>query len=101
MEFRGLAALAAALLVACSAVGPQPMTIESARFPGVTIECGGDPGLTERQCLEWADQLLSTGPVGTVELVLTYRTGNARCAADHFAANGRMLMTAAARCPAS
>jgi hypothetical protein len=35
----------------------------------------------------------------TTELVLNYRSGNARCAADYFAADGRMLMTAPARCP--
>lgn len=77
------------------------MTVESARFPEVIIECGGDPGLTERECQAWAEQLLSDGPVGTAKLVLTYCTGNARCSADYFAADGRMLMTAAAHCPAS
>ena len=100
MELRGLAMLAVVLLVACSTAGPQPMTVESDRFPEVTIECGGDPGLTESECVSWAEQLLSTGPMGTVKLVATYRTGNARCGADYFDANGRMLMTAAARCPA-
>ncbi|MBW3613008.1 MAG: hypothetical protein KY392_04005 [Chloroflexi bacterium] len=79
---------------------PQPMTVESGRFPGVTIECGGDPGLTEDECQAWAEQLLASGPSETTKLVLTYPTGNSRCAADHFSANGRMLMTAAARCPA-
>ncbi len=45
--------------------------------------------------------MLSGGPMETTKLVLTYRSGNARCAADYFAADGLMLMTAAARCPAS
>ncbi len=96
MKLRGLAALASVLLVAC-----QPLTVESGRFPEVTIECGGEPGLTERECVDWAEQLLATDPVATARLVLTYRTGNARCAADHFAADGRMLMTAAGPCPPS
>ncbi len=94
-------ALGAVLLVACSAAAPQPMTVESGRFPAVTIECGGDPGLTDRECRAWAEQLLGSGPIETTKLVLTYRSGNSRCGADYFSANGRMLMTAAARCPAS
>jgi len=101
MAFRRLAALVAVLLAACSAAAPQSTTVEPGRFPGVTIECGGDPGLTARECEAWAEQMLSGGPIKTTKLVLTYRTGNARCAADYFAADGRMLMTAAARCPAS
>ncbi len=101
MAFRGLAALAAGLLAACSAAALQPMSVESGRFPEVTIECGGDPGLTERECEAWAEQMLSGGPMETTKLVLTFRSGNARCAADYFAADGLMLMTAAARCPAS
>lgn len=98
MASRGLAALATLVLAACSAAAPQPFIVESGRFPDVTIECGGDPGLTERECEAWAEQI-STGPTETSKVVLTYRTGNARCAADYFSADGRMLMTAAARCP--
>lgn len=77
-------------------MAPQPLTVDSGRFPEVSIQCGGDPGLTERGCEAWAEQLLSSAPSETTKLVLTYRTGNARCAADYFAANGRMLMTVAA-----
>lgn len=99
MAFRGLAALGALLLVACAAAAPQPMTVESDRFSGVTIECVGDPELTDRECDDWAEQMLASGPIETTKLVLTYRTGNSRCAADYFAADGRALMTAAARCP--
>lgn len=101
MAFRGLAALGAVLLVACFPAAPQPMTVESGQFPEVAIECGGDPGLTERECQAWAEQILPSGPVGTTKLLLTYRTGNSRCAAESFAASGRMLMTAAVRCPGS
>ena len=100
MARRRLTALGCFLLVACSAAPPHPMIVESGRFPGVTIECGGDPGLTEDECQAWAEQLLASGPIDATRLVLTYRTGNSRCAADHFSADGRMLMTAAARCPA-
>jgi hypothetical protein len=101
MAIRGFAALCAVLLVACAAPTPMPMTVESERFPEVTIECGGEPGLTDRECQAWAEQLLESGPIETTRLVLTYRTGNSRCGADYFGANGRMLMTAAAVCPAS
>ena len=87
--------LAAVILAGCS------MTVESARFPDASIECFGGRALTEAECLDWAEKLLSTAPVDTAKLVLTYRTGNARCAADYFAADGRMLMTAAGRCPGS
>ena len=99
MAFRALV-LATVLLVACSPAAPEPMPAEAVRFPEVSIECGGDRGLTERECQAWGDELLSSGPIETTTLVMTYRTGNARCAADYFAANGQMLMTAAARCPA-
>lgn len=99
MASRGLATLAALLLAACSAPVSTPFTVESDRFPDVTVECAGDPGLTERECEAWAEQMVSTGPAETSKVVLTYRTGNARCAVDYFSADGRMLMTAAARCP--
>ena len=99
MGARGLAVVGAVVLVACSAAAQRPMTVASDRFPAVTIECGGDAGLTEEECQAWAEQLLASGPSETTKLVLTYRTGNSRCAADHFSADGRMLMTAAARCP--
>lgn len=95
MTLRVLRALPVVVLAACS------MTIESARFPDVSIECGGAPGLSESECLDWGEQMLSAAPANTAKLVLTYQTGNARCAADYFAADGRMLMTSAARCPAS
>lgn len=99
MASRGRAALAALLLAACSSPIWTSFTVESDRFPAVTVECTGDPGLTEPGCEAWAEQMLSTGPNETSRLVLTYRTGNARCAADYFSADGRVLMTAAARCP--
>ena len=95
MTPRVLGLLVAVVLAACS------MTVQSARFPDVSIECGGDTGLSENECLEWAEQVLSAAPVETARLVLTYRTGDARCAAESFAADGRLLMTSAARCPES
>ena len=95
MTLRVLGALAVVVLAACST------TVESARFPNVSVECGGAPGLTESDCLDWAERILASAPVDTAKLVLTYGAGNARCAADYFAADGRMLMTAAARCPGS
>ena len=100
MALRALAVLATVLLVACSAAAPEPMPAEAVRFGGVSIECGGDRGLSEHECQAWGEELLSSGPIETTALVMTYRTGNSRCAADYFAAHGQMLMTAAARCPA-
>ena len=101
MTLRTLGALAVIGLAGCSLSAPLVMTVESARFPDASIECGGDRGLSEDDCVDWAEQVLTAAPVDTAKLVLTFRTGNARCAADYFAADGRMLMTAAARCPAS
>lgn len=100
MGTRRLGAVAVVLLAACT-MPVQPMTIESEQFPEVDIKCGGEPGLAESECLDWAVQLLSSGPPDTATLVLTYRDGDARCAADYFAANGRMIRTAAVRCPGS
>ena len=94
MRRRLLGIVSAVVLTACS-------TVESSHFPDISIECGGGRGLSEGECLEWADQMLSAAPVDTAKLVLTYRSGDARCAADYFAGGGHMLMTAAARCPDS
>ncbi len=101
MGLRTLGVLAVVVLAACATPPSSPMTVESAEFPDVRIECGGEPGLGESECLAWAEQMLSTAAVDATKLVLTYRTGNARCAADYFAADGLMLMTVAARCPDS
>ena len=95
MTRRVLGLLMAVVLAACS------VPVQSARFPDVSIECGGDPGLSESDCLEWAEQVLSAAPVETAGLVLTYRSGDDRCAAESFAADGRLVMTSAARCPES
>ena len=85
--------LAVTVLTACS------MTVVSPRFPDVSIECVGDPGLAEDACRAWGEEMLRTAPVDTTRLELTYRTGNARCAADYLAGDGRLLMSSAARCP--
>ena len=44
------------------------MSVESGWFPEVTIECGGDLGLTDRECRAWAEQLLASGPIETTKL---------------------------------
>lgn len=99
MGLRTLGVLAVVVPTACATPMSSPTTVESAEFPEVRIECGGDPGLGDSECLAWAEQMLSTAAVDATKLVLTFRAGKARCAADFFAADGRMLMTAAARCP--
>ncbi len=99
-------------LAACSTpptVPPSemPITVESAQFPDIDIECRAETGLSTSACMIWAEQMLPAAPtkpsgaddVPVTRLVLTYRTGNSRCAADYFAADGRLVMTAAARCP--
>lgn len=77
--------------------------MESAKFPGVRIECGGDASLSDEACRDWGDMTLAgPGPAqgkAIARLVLTFRTGNSRCAADFYDAGGRLLATAAARCP--
>ena len=93
------------LLTACST--PLPIVVESSQYPDVAIECGGEPGLTAHECLAWAEQMLPAAPtrpagaeqLEVANLVLTYRTGNSRCAADYFTADGRLVMTASAVCP--
>lgn len=112
MVLRAVALLLGLGLAACSVpstdpASPMPITVESAQFPDVEIECGGEGGLSEVDCLNWAEQMLPPAPtrpsggedVPVVKLVLTYRAGNSRCAADYFAAHGRLVMTVAARCP--
>ena len=85
----------------------MPITVESAQFPDIDIECRGETGLSASACLIWAEQMLPAAPtkpsggddVPVTRLVLMYQTGNSRCAADYFAADGRLVMTAAAHCP--
>lgn len=112
MGIRAVVLLLGLALSACSTssgdpASQMPVTVESARFPDVEIQCGGDFGLSEADCLNWAEQMLPAAPtrpsggvdLAVAKLVLTYRTGNRRCAADYFAADGRLVMTAAAVCP--
>lgn len=97
-----------ALLVVLAAFGacwlvPGGTSVESAKFPGVQIECGGEASLPANVCRDWGERALA-GPglaqgQAVTRLVLTFRTGNSRCAADFYGADGRLLATAAARCP--
>jgi len=96
--------LGALMLAACS----MPTTVESELFPDVEIECGGDSGLSADGCLTWAEQMISAAPpraagggdISVTKVVLTFRTGNSRCAADYFAEDGRLMTTMSTRCPA-
>lgn len=97
--------LGALVLAACS----MPITVESELFPDVEIECGGESGLSADDCLTWAEQMISAAPpraaggeeISVTKVVLTYRTGNSRCAADYFAEDGRLMTTMSTRCPAT
>lgn len=95
-------------LAACSAGPPTPpIIVQSEQFPQVEIECRGEVGLTEEDCRQWAEVMLPAAPtrpaggqdLEVAKLVLTYRTGSSRCAADYLAADGRTVMTTAAACP--
>ncbi len=57
MTIRTLGALAVIGLAGCSLSAPLVMTVESARFPDTSIECGGDRGLSEDDCVDWAEQV--------------------------------------------
>ena len=99
------------VLVACSTqsstpVARLPITVQSRQFPNIEIRCDGDIALPVGDCLDWAEKMLpaaptrpSGGDLPVAKLVLTYRTGTSRCAADYFAADGRLVMTMAAECP--
>lgn len=112
MVVRAAAVCIGLVLAACSgpstdSSSPMPIKVESVQFPSVEIECRGDGGLSKDDCLHWAEQMLPAAPTRpsgeeappVVKLVLTQRAGNGRCAADYFAADGRLVMTMAARCP--
>lgn len=95
-------------LAACSAGPPTPpIIVQSEQFPQVEIECHGEVGLTEEDCRQWAEVMLPAAPprpaggqdLEVAKLVLTYRTGDSRCAADYLTADGRTVMTTAAACP--
>ena len=92
-------------VTACSVFEPSPIRVESEEFPGIQIECVGEAGLSADRCRAWAEELLSgpaiDQPEGVGRLVLTFRTGNARCAADSFTDGGPPIVTVAAVCPAA
>lgn len=100
--------VAAIVLAACSAGPPTPpIIVQSEQFPQVEIECRGEIGLTEEDCRQWAEVMLPAAPtrpaggqdLEVAKLVLSYRTGDSRCAADYLTADGRTVMTIAAACP--
>lgn len=84
-------ACVAATVMAC---GPQPAAtseIRSGSFPAVVIECRAEITIGEDVCRAWGEKLLRGTPdlaVATQRLVLTYRGGTARCAADFYRASG-------------
>lgn len=114
MAVRAMGLFLGVVLSACSTlsskpIAQMPITGESEHFPDVEIMCKGDASLSEDDCRNWAGQMLLAAPtrpsggvdVPVVKLVLTYRTGASRCAADYFGADGRLVMTIAAKCPSS
>lgn len=97
--------IAVAILVAlptgCSPLNDD-VVVDSRLRPGVEIACQGEVRLTPDACRIWGDELLA-GPIapgGVTRLVLTANAGNARCAADFYAGEGRRAaVTAAVACP--
>lgn len=94
--------LAALIASACGIIEPDKTMIRSPRFPTIEIECTGDAIVPIDACRGWGEGMLDANPefaAQTSRLVLTFRQGNARCAADFYVAGGTLLMTASAVCP--
>lgn len=94
--------LAALLANACGVIEPDKTVVRSLRFPAIEIECQGDAVVLVDACRAWGEKLLDGNPdfaARTSRLVLTFRQGDARCAADFYGANGTLVMTASAVCP--
>lgn len=112
MGIRAVGLFLGLVLSACSTfsikpVAQLPITVQSTHFPDVVIMCTGESGLSENDCRNWAEEMLPAAPtipaggvaIPVVKLVLTYRTGTSRCAADYLGADGRPVMTVTATCP--
>lgn len=92
----------AALAVSSIACGPAPIaSIESRGLAEASVECVGEPSLSDAECQSWARRVFNEGPdrATVTRLVLTSRIGNARCAADFYGDGGALLLTAAIVCP--
>lgn len=89
------------LLAGCSLLDDD-VVVESQLRPGVEIACQGEVRLTADACRTWGDELLADpiAPEDVTRLVLSANAGNARCAADFYAGEGRSVaVTAAVVCP--
>ena len=81
-------------------IEPDETVVRSLRFPAIEIECQGAAVVPIDACRAWGEKLLDGNPdfaARTSRLVLTFRQGNARCAADFYGANGTVEITASCR----
>lgn len=95
-------AVSAALLCGCLEPPQTPFVVTSDLYPDLEIECGGERGLTPQACTSWAESMMDQrlpAAARATRLVMTYRSGHARCAADFYGADGTLLVTVAAVCP--
>ncbi len=96
-------------VVGCSAAdfAPEPsFETELNAYPNVRVECTGEHGLTVVACTRWAEDMLQAAPpvipsIGEWDgrLVLIYRAGGGRCAADFYAPDGRAVASNSVPCP--
>jgi hypothetical protein len=96
------AAFVAAALIGCGSGAAARPEIRSAKFPGTVIECRAEIFIAVDTCRGWGEKLLAGSPDlagATNRLVLTYRGGTARCAAEFLGSSGAILGSAAAVCP--
>jgi hypothetical protein len=98
----------AVVLPACG-TSPMPITVRSDRFPEIEIHCQGEGGLTVDDCRKWGEEMLLALPslpdgeeLDATRIVLTHRTGNARCTIDYQTGGVfRTAMTVAVSCPSN
>lgn len=95
-----VAMLAAPILASCS----PALAVESAKYPGVRIECQSEVQITADACRVWGDQMLDVGVRGggsepVDRIVLTARDQATTCSASFYAAGGRLLGVDPASCP--
>lgn len=94
--------LAALIASACGTIESGKTLVRSPRYPAIAIECTGDAIVPLDTCLGWGEKMLDGSPEVVPQssrLILTFRGGNARCAAEFYAANGTLVVTASAVCP--
>ena len=94
--------LVALILISCSSV--PSLVVESAKYPGVRIECQSDVRITAEACRAWADQMLDVGVRGggserIARIVLMARDQARTCSASFYGLGNQLLGVDPAACP--